>query len=89
MKYWWIIMAVTMVTFIGTTIASIAYYILIDYDCLSSFLEYAPRCTYEHLDHNLALTNVDIGRGACDILTDILRESSAAQKSISGMTTSC
>lgn len=78
-----------MFTFIGTTIASIFYYILIDYDCLSSIFEYRPRCTYEHLDHNLALTNVDIARGACDIFTDIISESSAAQKSIIEVVMNC
>ena len=82
MKYWWMIMGVTTVTFVATTIASIVYYSLIDYDCLSSIFEYRPRCTLEHLDHNMALTNIDIGRGACDIFTDILSESSAARKSI-------
>jgi hypothetical protein len=78
MKYWWIIMAITIVSFVGTGIASIVYYILIDYDCLSSFFEYTPRCTLEHVDHNMALTDVDIGRGAFDIFTDILSESSTA-----------
>ena len=82
-------MVVTMITFIGTTIASIIYYILIDYDCLSSIFEYRPRCTYEHLEHNMALTNVDIARGACDIFTDILSESSAARKSIIEVIVNC
>lgn len=89
MKYWWIIMTVTIVTFIGTTIASIIYYSLIDYDCLSSIFEYRPRCTYEHLHHNMALTNVDIARGASDIFTDILSKSFEALKLIFGVIVNC
>lgn len=75
MKYWWIVMAFTIITLVATTAASIVYYVLIDYDCMSSFFEYQPRCTYEHLEHNMAVTNIDIARGACDLLTDILSKS--------------
>jgi predicted CDP-diglyceride synthetase/phosphatidate cytidylyltransferase len=72
MKYWWAIMALTVISFVATAIASFIYYALIDYDCLSSFLEYSPRCTEDHAVENMALANIDVARGAFDLFTDIL-----------------
>lgn len=74
MKYWWIIMGLTLISWVATSIASFVYYALIDYDCMSSLFEYRPRCTEDHYWHNLALTNIDIARAATDIFTDVLSE---------------
>lgn len=82
MKYWWIVLGITVTSFIGTDIASFVYYALIDYDCMSSIMEYRPRCTEDYFDHNMAVTNIDIARGAFDIFTDILSKSHSEDRQL-------